>query len=78
MRYESRGFQWTQISAYSAGVWYPRAEWRLMVLYSFFQSLMITRAWARDQKLVMFKHSSRIRLLKDSTYPLRHGEPGGM
>ena len=49
-----------------------------MVLYSFFQSVMITRAWVKDQKLVMFRHSSRILLLKDSTYPLRHGAPGGM
>src|SRR5690606_3918679 len=26
----------------------------------------------------MLRHSSRILLLNDSTYPLRHGDPGGM
>lgn len=26
----------------------------------------------------MLRHSSRIWLLNDSTYPLRYGEPGGM
>lgn len=38
-----------------------------MVLYSFFQSPLITQAWVRGQKLVMFRQSSRILLLKDST-----------
>jgi hypothetical protein len=38
-----------------------------MVVVLGFQSLMTTRAWAIDQKLLMFKHSSRMRELKDST-----------
>ena len=41
--------------------------WRRWWLSSCFQSLMTTRAWASDQKLLMLRHSSRIRELKDST-----------
>ena len=51
-------------------------------MYSRFQSLMTTRAWASDQKTLTLtltlKHSSRTSLLKDSTNPFRHGYPGGM
>jgi hypothetical protein len=30
------------------------------------------------KKLLMLRHSSRMRELNDSTWPLRHGSPGGM
>lgn len=36
---------------------------------------MTTRAGARDQKLLMLRHSSRMRELDDSTWPFRHGCP---
>src|ERR1700752_118326 len=39
---------------------------------------MTTRAWVRDQNVLMFRHSSRTRELNDSTYPLRQGSPGAM
>ena len=42
------------------------------------QSLITTRACARDQNMLMFRGSSQTRLLNDSTYPLRQGCPGGM
>jgi len=36
-------------------------------LSSSIQSPITTRAWTSDQKLLMFRHSSWIRLLNDST-----------
>jgi hypothetical protein len=38
-----------------------------VVVVVVFPSLMITRACASDQKLLMLRHSSRIRELNDST-----------
>jgi len=35
------------------------------------------RAWAKDQMLLMFRHSSGTRELNDSTQPLRQGWPSG-
>jgi hypothetical protein len=59
--------RWAQVAAEAAGACSPSERCRRRWLSSSFPSLITTRAWASDQKLLLFSHSSRIRLLNDST-----------
>ena len=47
-----------------------------MVVVVVFQSLMTTRAWASDQKLLMLRHSSRTRELNDFDVAVAPGLSG--
>jgi hypothetical protein len=49
----------------------------VVVIYSCFQSVITTRAWVNDQKMLMLRHSLRMRASNDSMYPLRQGYPAG-